>query len=91
MLHERKLDTDRDKADNNWAETEVRAPMDGMILEENFTVGDIVDTEQVLFLIADLSRIEVLANVYEEDLSMIRRLPQNLRRWKVDLKSDPVY
>src|SRR5262249_22075007 len=77
------------KADKSWAETEIRAPMDGVILEKNFNIGDIVDPSQDLFKIADLSRMEVLANIYEEDLPAIRALPLSQRRWKVDLKSDP--
>jgi len=42
--------------------------MAGVILEKNFTVGDIVDTTHDMFKIADLSRLGVMANVYEEDL-----------------------
>lgn len=90
LLHARKEAGDEEIADKNWAKIEVRAPMDGMILEKNVTVGDIVDTSQVLFLIADISQIEVLANAYEEDMAMIRRLPPSQRQWKIDLKSNPV-
>ena len=44
-----------------WAETEVRSPIDGVIVEKNFNVGDLVSSSQDLFKIADLSRVLVVA------------------------------
>ena len=75
--------------DEKWAETEIRAAIDGVIVEKNFNVGDVVDPQDDLFKIADLSRLQVLANVYEEDLWAIRDLKQADRHWSIDLKSDP--
>ncbi|HEY5315733.1 MAG TPA: efflux RND transporter periplasmic adaptor subunit [Pirellulales bacterium] len=72
-----------------WAETEVRSPIDGIIVEKNFNVGDIVANSQDLFKIADLSRVQVFANAYEEDLALIKALPPERRHWLIDLKSDP--
>ena len=72
-----------------WAETEVRAAIDGVIVEKNFNVGDIVEPNEDLFKIADLSRLQVVVNVYEEDLWAIRALGPDHRKWKLDLKSDP--
>ncbi len=76
-------------ADRTWAETDVRSPIDGVIVEKNFNVGDIIDTSQDLFKIADLSRLLVLANAYEEDLPVLRQLSPEERTWKIDIKSDP--
>ncbi len=77
------------RGDRTWAETEVRAPIDGLIIEKNYNVGDIVDPAQDLFKIADLNQIEVLANAYEEDLPRLRALRPDQRIWRVDIKADP--
>ncbi|MDX1945756.1 MAG: efflux RND transporter periplasmic adaptor subunit [Pirellulaceae bacterium] len=83
-----RLSTDRDVT-ANWANIEVRAAIDGAIVEKNYNVGDIVEPDDDLFKIADLSRLQVLANVYEEDLWEVRRLAPEMRHWRVQLKSDP--
>ncbi|HUY88595.1 MAG TPA: efflux RND transporter periplasmic adaptor subunit [Pirellulales bacterium] len=75
--------------DTRWAELEVRAAIDGVIVEKNVNVGAIVDPSDDLFQIADLSRIQVLASVYEEDLPFLELLPPEQRDWAIDLKSDP--
>ena len=75
--------------DTKWAELEVRAAIDGVIVEKNINVGTIVDPADDLFKIADLSRIQVLASVYEEDLPFLERLPPEQRLWAIDLRADP--
>jgi len=75
--------------DRTWAELDIVAPMAGVILEKNFTVGDIVDTSQDMFKVADLSRLGVMANVYEEDLPKLVALSPEERRWQVDLLAEP--
>lgn len=75
--------------ERTWAEVDVRAPFDGSILEKNIAVGDIVDTNLDLFKIANLSRLAVLANIYEEDLPALERVPADARVWKVNLKAEP--
>ncbi|MCE9603328.1 MAG: efflux RND transporter periplasmic adaptor subunit [Planctomycetia bacterium] len=75
--------------EKKWAEIEVRAAIDGVILEKSFNVGDMVEPSDDLFKIADLGRLQVLANIYEEDLWAIRALKPEARRWTIDLKSDP--
>lgn len=75
--------------DTKWAELEVRAAIDGVIVEKNINVGTIVDPADDLFKIADLSRIQVLASVYEEDLPFLERLAPDQRHWMIDLRSDP--
>lgn len=72
-----------------WAEIEIRAAIDGVIVEKNFNVGDMVETDDDLFKIANLDRLQVLANIYEEDLWAVRQLKPGERRWSIDLKSDP--
>lgn len=77
------------KALATWANVEVRAPFRGTVLEKNVSVGEIVDSDQVLFKIADLSRIGVLANVYEEDLPKLAALTPEQRKWQILLKAEP--
>ncbi len=84
---------DRTKSDSplesDWAEVDIRAPIDGEILEVNLAVGDMVTSSDDLFKIADLSRLVVMANVYEEDLPTLKRLPDDQRTWTVKLVSQP--
>jgi cobalt-zinc-cadmium efflux system membrane fusion protein len=75
--------------DRTWAEIDILAPMAGVILEKNFTVGDIVDTSLDMFKIADLSRLGVMVNVYEEDLPKLVALPPEQRHWKLELMAEP--
>ena len=74
--------------DGHWAELDVQAAQSGIIVEKNFNVGDIVDTTQDLFKIADLDRLQVLANVFEEDLPLLRRLTPEEQKWSLQLKSE---
>lgn len=74
--------------DPTWAKVEVRASLDGVILEKNVVVGDIVDTTADLFKIGDMSQLAVWAHVYEEDLAALQALPRPIR-WTVALSSQP--
>jgi len=75
--------------EKSWANTELRSPIDGQILEKNFNVGDLVDPSDDMFKVADTSHVRILARVYEEDLPTLRHLTTERRVWKIDLKSDP--
>ncbi len=87
QIRRKELQTDAAKT---WSELEIRAPMDGVILEKNVNTGEIVDTNDNLFKVADLDLIQVLAYVFEEDLPLIERLNPAQRLWQIDLKSDPI-
>jgi len=78
-----------DSLTRNWARVEVRSFVEGTIVEKNVNVGDYVNTDLVLFKIADLSRMNVLAHAYEEDLSVLEGIPQGARDWKIFVKADP--
>lgn len=73
------------EVERTWAQTSIRSPIDGLILEKNITIGDIIDPSQDLFKIADLSHLQVMANAYGEDLAALRRLSPEQMRWKVHL------
>lgn len=77
------------EGDRVWAETEIRCPINGIILEKNFNIGDILDPAQDLFKVADLDRVQVAANAYEEDLPLLKNLDPEHRKWKIDIKADP--
>jgi cobalt-zinc-cadmium efflux system membrane fusion protein len=72
-----------------WAELEIRSPIAGVVLEKNVTVGELVDPGLDLFKIGDVSRLMVVANVYEEDLAEIEALPPARRTWTVRLSAEP--
>ena len=50
----------------------ILAPGDGYIIEKNVTPGRSVDTSSVTFVVADLSRVWMLASVRQEDLGKLR-------------------
>jgi cobalt-zinc-cadmium efflux system membrane fusion protein len=62
-------------APTEWARVEVRAPRDGVILEQNLLVGDAVDVSTVLFRVADLSRLALRVEVHEGYLPLLQSLP----------------
>ncbi|MCC7075355.1 MAG: efflux RND transporter periplasmic adaptor subunit [Deltaproteobacteria bacterium] len=47
----------------------VKAPIDGEIVERHATVGEVVDPEVPLFVVADLSAVAVEGRVYEKDVA----------------------
>ena len=86
-IRERQGKRDKDK-EREWAKLEIRAPFDGVILERNIALGDIVDTSTDLFKIADLPRLAVWVNAYENQLPDLLGLPTPIP-WTVRLKADP--
>ena len=74
---------DRRELSRQWARVEVRAPWNGVIIEKNVALGDLVDTSTDLFKIADLSRLRVMAHAYEEDLPSLDALQDSRRAWSV--------
>jgi len=96
----RRLSTEKAKgpADNaphgnalaaKWARIEIRAPLSGVILERNLTLGDLVDTTVDLFMIADLNRLRVTAHAYEEYLPALDGLVAGKRDWAIAVPAAP--
>lgn len=52
--------------------TPIRAPFSGVITKVQASPGEVVDSENELFTIVDLSRVWVQAEVFEKDLGRIR-------------------
>src|SRR5262249_26219737 len=78
-----------DEVDRTWAEGDLRAPFDGVSLGKDIAVGEIVTTDLDLFQIADLSKLAVLANIYEEDIPAVEAIPPANRDWQITLKAEP--
>lgn len=75
LVFERKGIHDAAK-EKDWARVEVRAPFDGTIVEKNVALRDNVDTSTDLFRVADLHKLAVWANAYEDDLRLLQGLPR---------------
>ncbi len=63
-----RLDTAKSPSSEVW----IRSSFSGYVLEKNVVNGQFIGPDQNLFTIADLSRVWVLADVYEQDLAGIR-------------------
>lgn len=55
------------------ADVPLRAPFDGRIIMRNLTRGEVVETDQKLFTVANLTDVWVIGNVPEKDLQFIRK------------------
>ncbi|MBS0210726.1 MAG: efflux RND transporter periplasmic adaptor subunit [Planctomycetes bacterium] len=71
----------------SWARVEIRSAIDGVIVEKNLNIGDYVETALDLYKIANLTRLDVLAHAYEEDLELLEELKPEEREWQVKLMS----
>lgn len=50
----------------------LRAPFDGVITKYEVAQGEVVEPQQELFTVTDLSSVWVLADIYEKDLTKVR-------------------
>lgn len=60
-----------EQANGEFAELILRAPRSGVIITQNVSVGQIVDTTESLYTIAELSNLWVWSDVYEGDLAVL--------------------
>jgi cobalt-zinc-cadmium efflux system membrane fusion protein len=60
---------DRDQKILSYAPIE--APFEGRVITRNITKGEVVETTEKLFVVADLSEVWVLANIPEKDIPYI--------------------
>jgi cobalt-zinc-cadmium efflux system membrane fusion protein len=79
-----------------WGRIELKSPMDGVLIERNVAVRELVQDPTVnLFQIAQVDRLDVLANVPEDDLPKLYRLRDALTRkgekvpWTVQTVGSP--
>jgi cobalt-zinc-cadmium efflux system membrane fusion protein len=74
--------------ETEWAKVEVKAPASGTIVEKNVTVGNMVDPTFDLFKVADLRKLGVVVNAYEEDMRNLQSLPRGFP-WDVRVPAEP--
>jgi cobalt-zinc-cadmium efflux system membrane fusion protein len=55
------------------ANVPLRAPFAGRVITRNLTQGEVVETEQKLFTVANLTDVWVIGNVPEKDVQFIRK------------------
>jgi cobalt-zinc-cadmium efflux system membrane fusion protein len=78
-----KVDPDAEN-NNPWGKVTLRAPFDGVIVERNCTLHEIVvDNTINCFQIADVSRLLVIANAPEDELPSLNTLEDRDRWWTV--------
>ena len=63
-----KLDTANSPSSELW----VRSPYSGYVLEKGVVIGQFIGPDQNLFSVGDLSRVWVLADVYERDIEKVK-------------------
>jgi len=80
------------KMDALWARVEIRSPVDGVIIERNVSLHEIVvDNTTNLFQIAKVDKLIIFAYCPEDDLPLLDALPTDQRRWTVKtVGSDPI-
>ncbi|MFI5454930.1 MAG: efflux RND transporter periplasmic adaptor subunit [Isosphaerales bacterium] len=70
--------------ENPWGRVTLRAPFDGVVVERNVHVDEmVVDNTVNLFQIADVNRLLVKAHCPEDALPTLEALQGNDRRWTV--------
>jgi cobalt-zinc-cadmium efflux system membrane fusion protein len=83
QVHKARAKRDPEK-EKQWGRTELRAPMDGTILERNVALGEFVaDGNVSLFRIGKLDRLLVMVQIAEGDLPILEALPPEQRRWTI--------
>jgi cobalt-zinc-cadmium efflux system membrane fusion protein len=83
-----------DRADfDRWARVELRSPWDGVVIERNLVLHEIVvDNTTILFQVADLDKLFVTANCPEDDLPRLEGLRDTfhgLIPWTVKTVNSP--
>ncbi|OGL41392.1 MAG: hypothetical protein A2043_05350 [Candidatus Schekmanbacteria bacterium GWA2_38_9] len=51
----------------------IRSPFSGTVVERNLTLGEVIESSSQLFTIIDLSRLWVIADVPEKDISSVEK------------------
>lgn len=67
----------------------IRAPFAGRIITRNVTMGEVVGTSDKLFVVADLSKVWVVANIPEKDIQYIHRSADRDRSVEILLSAYP--
>jgi len=60
------------KGNGNHPLIPVTSPVGGVVIEKTVTQGEVVNPEKTLFMVADLSTLWVVIDVYEKDISRLK-------------------
>jgi cobalt-zinc-cadmium efflux system membrane fusion protein len=100
VIPEKEIRALKDKARDTtqWGRIELKCPMDGVLIERNVALKELVQDPTVnIFQIAQVDRLNVLANVPEDDLPKLYHLRDKMARqgkqmpWIVKtVGSDPI-
>jgi cobalt-zinc-cadmium efflux system membrane fusion protein len=93
IAEKKKDDPEKEKpARKGWARVELRAPLDGVLVERSVAVGDVLGGGKAAFTVADLRKLSVVAQVAEADLRALLDLQARQRGgpipWEVRLAAD---
>lgn len=50
----------------------IRSPLEGTVIERHVTAGEVIDSKTVLFVVADLARLWILADLPEKDIPLVQ-------------------
>lgn len=79
-----KVDVDAEN-ENPWGKVTLRAPFDGVLVERNCAMHEmVVDNTVNLFQVADVRRLLVIANAPEDELPTLNALSRDQKVWTVD-------
>ncbi len=88
------------KGNGNHPLVPITSPMSGVVMEKAITQGEVVSPDKTLFMVADLSTLWVVIDVYEKDMSRLRigagvkvsvtAFPDKIFRGKVSYIADVV-
>lgn len=67
----------------------VQAPIAGRVIFRNLTRGEVVETSEKLFVVADLSTVWVIANIPEKDIPYVHRSAERDRSVEILLSAYP--
>jgi cobalt-zinc-cadmium efflux system membrane fusion protein len=82
--HNGNAEVPKENNEDPWGRVTLRAPFDGVIVERNVHVDEmVVDNTVNLFQIADVSRLLVTANCPEDQLPILESLTPEQQRWTV--------
>ena len=70
-VSERELDKPPDQR-KLTARFDVKAPLDGIIVEKSVTVGQLVEPEKTLYTIANPDMLQAVGEMYERDLRLVK-------------------
>ncbi len=61
-----------DHPETSYTRYEITAPFDGTVIEKHIALGEAVEADSTVFVVADLSTVWVDLSVYQKDLPLVR-------------------